>query len=329
MSEHESTQTPTDTRRDRRAPAPVARRARRPAAGALARAVPARLDAAHRRRTAVRRGPGGHDVARSDRADHQAGVRTSCLSLSAPLGIERLRRPEAQPLIDAWHRGVAGAARPLPGLGLGALAGRRRRGARTAAGRGAVRRPAAPGDRPAHAARLGAPRRAAARGRAGGQAGARAPRSGAAATCWPARCRTGGRRWSATPHSSRRPGGAGTRSAAARCSPAAAGLRRRRRSGAGAPPSGTRCAAAAGRPMDPRRLRGLLGHRPAGPRGGRPGARHRRAGPRQRPAVRRPLAEFLGDAATHAVRVANPTRLLGGVAATRGVNGNGPSRADP
>jgi predicted TIM-barrel fold metal-dependent hydrolase len=33
-------------------------------------------------------------------------VATACLSLSAPLGIEGLRRPEAQPLLDAWHRGV-------------------------------------------------------------------------------------------------------------------------------------------------------------------------------------------------------------------------------
>jgi predicted TIM-barrel fold metal-dependent hydrolase len=33
-------------------------------------------------------------------------VGTACLSLSAPLGIEGLLRPEAQPLVDAWHRGV-------------------------------------------------------------------------------------------------------------------------------------------------------------------------------------------------------------------------------
>jgi len=48
----------------------------------------------------------GHDVATRIAADKEAGVTTACLSLSAPLGIERLRRPEAQPLIDAWHRGV-------------------------------------------------------------------------------------------------------------------------------------------------------------------------------------------------------------------------------
>ncbi len=51
--------------------------------------------------------PAGHDVATRVAADREAGVATACLSLSAPLGIERLRRPEAQPLIDSWHRGVA------------------------------------------------------------------------------------------------------------------------------------------------------------------------------------------------------------------------------
>ncbi len=50
--------------------------------------------------------PQGHDVATRVEADRQTGVGVSCLSLSAPLGIERLTRPESQPLIDAWHRGV-------------------------------------------------------------------------------------------------------------------------------------------------------------------------------------------------------------------------------
>ncbi len=50
--------------------------------------------------------PAGHDVATRIAADREAGVVTSCLSLSAPLGIEGLIRPEAQPLLDAWHRGV-------------------------------------------------------------------------------------------------------------------------------------------------------------------------------------------------------------------------------
>ena len=50
--------------------------------------------------------PADHDVATRVAADREAGVGTACLSLSAPLGIEHLRRPEAQPLIDAWHAGV-------------------------------------------------------------------------------------------------------------------------------------------------------------------------------------------------------------------------------
>lgn len=50
--------------------------------------------------------PRDHDVATRIAADHDAGVGSACLSLSAPLGIEGLPRPEAQPLIDAWHRGV-------------------------------------------------------------------------------------------------------------------------------------------------------------------------------------------------------------------------------
>ena len=50
--------------------------------------------------------PAGHDVATRVAADRDAGVGSACLSLSAPLGIESLLRPEAQPLIDAWHRGV-------------------------------------------------------------------------------------------------------------------------------------------------------------------------------------------------------------------------------
>ena len=51
--------------------------------------------------------PTHHDVATRVAADRDAGVSTACLSLSAPLGIEGLLRPEAQPLIDAWHRGRA------------------------------------------------------------------------------------------------------------------------------------------------------------------------------------------------------------------------------
>lgn len=50
--------------------------------------------------------PQAHDVERRIAADHEAEVGTSCLSLSAPLGIEDLPRPQASLLIDAFHRGV-------------------------------------------------------------------------------------------------------------------------------------------------------------------------------------------------------------------------------
>lgn len=50
--------------------------------------------------------PGAHDVERRIATDHESEVGTACLSLSAPLGIEDLPRPQAALLIDAWHRGV-------------------------------------------------------------------------------------------------------------------------------------------------------------------------------------------------------------------------------
>jgi hypothetical protein len=50
--------------------------------------------------------PAGHDVTARIAADRDAGVGLACLSLSAPLGIESLPGPEARPLLDAWHRGV-------------------------------------------------------------------------------------------------------------------------------------------------------------------------------------------------------------------------------
>lgn len=50
--------------------------------------------------------PGAHDVERRIADDHESEVGTACLSLSAPLGIEDLPRPQAGLLIDAFHRGV-------------------------------------------------------------------------------------------------------------------------------------------------------------------------------------------------------------------------------
>ena len=50
--------------------------------------------------------PGAHDPQARVLADEQDGIGTACLGLSSPLGIERLPRPEAGRLLDAWHRGV-------------------------------------------------------------------------------------------------------------------------------------------------------------------------------------------------------------------------------
>jgi 6-methylsalicylate decarboxylase len=50
--------------------------------------------------------PGGHDVVARVQTDRDAGVGLACVSLSAPLGIERLDRPEADELLHAWHAGA-------------------------------------------------------------------------------------------------------------------------------------------------------------------------------------------------------------------------------
>ncbi len=54
--------------------------------------------------------PADHDPRRRVELDHAAGVGLACVSLSAPLGIENLVRPEAGALLAAWHDG----ARRLP-----------------------------------------------------------------------------------------------------------------------------------------------------------------------------------------------------------------------
>jgi len=50
--------------------------------------------------------PSHHRVADRAAQDLAAGVGLACVSLSAPLGVEALPRPEAQDLLDAWHDGV-------------------------------------------------------------------------------------------------------------------------------------------------------------------------------------------------------------------------------
>jgi hypothetical protein len=51
--------------------------------------------------------PAAHDPEARVSLDDAAGVGVACVSLSAPLGIEALPRRDAGPLVRAWHRGVA------------------------------------------------------------------------------------------------------------------------------------------------------------------------------------------------------------------------------
>jgi hypothetical protein len=51
--------------------------------------------------------PAHHDVEGRIAADERSGVGTACVSLSAPLGIENLVRPEAAALLGAWHAGAS------------------------------------------------------------------------------------------------------------------------------------------------------------------------------------------------------------------------------
>ena len=55
--------------------------------------------------------PTAHDPEARVAADTDDGIGLACVSLSAPLGIEALPRRDAAPLVKAWHRGVA----ELPG----------------------------------------------------------------------------------------------------------------------------------------------------------------------------------------------------------------------
>lgn len=52
--------------------------------------------------------PAHHVVADRLRQDAHDGIGLACVSLSAPLGIESLRGPSARALLDAWHEGAAG-----------------------------------------------------------------------------------------------------------------------------------------------------------------------------------------------------------------------------
>jgi len=51
--------------------------------------------------------PADHDAGERSRLDREDRVGLSCVSLSAPLGMESLPRPEAATLLGAWHAGAA------------------------------------------------------------------------------------------------------------------------------------------------------------------------------------------------------------------------------
>jgi 6-methylsalicylate decarboxylase len=51
--------------------------------------------------------PRSHDVDERVSADESRGIGRACVSLSAPLGIEYLSRPEAGGLLDVWHSAAA------------------------------------------------------------------------------------------------------------------------------------------------------------------------------------------------------------------------------
>ena len=169
--------------------------------------------------------PAAHDVESRLAADRAAGVDLACVSLSSPLGIEGLPPAEAHPLLEAWHAGAAapGHLRRV-GLGPPAAPDVDELAARLAVGFVGVQLPATA----AHArgwldaqGRCSQPPRRADRPVLvhPGPPGARPQRAGPSA----------GRRSSTTRRSCRRPGGPGTRSAAARLPRLRRGLRRRRR----------------------------------------------------------------------------------------------------
>ena len=234
--------------------------------------------------------PAHHDVRAADRGGPRGRGRAWPASRSPRRSASRSWcGPEAGALLDAWHEG----ARALPGhfrawasVPIGRPRPRRARRRCCDDGFVGVQVPATDLLSPAaweRAAHVLAGRRARPASRCFVH-----PGPGAGARRWPAGCRRGGRRSSATPRSCRPPGGAGTPSAAARLFPRLRVLfARRRRPGARCTTSGTSPAAAAVRrstrdvyvdtsSYGPQALDALV--RVLG---------HRRARARQRPAVRR------------------------------------------
>ena len=256
--------------------------------------------------------PSAHDPQARVAADREAGVGVACVSLSAPLGIESLPRRERR----AADRGLAPRASralpaALPGLGLGA--GRSTPTSRGCAASSATPASSASSCRPPSCSRpppgSGWPR--CSRWPRPPTYRCSSTRDRCRARPSTATCRAGGRRWSATPPSSPRPGGRWHAVPGRTLFPrlrllfaAAAGL---------APVHHERHALRGGteQPVDPEVYVDSSGY-----------------GPRALDAVVRvlgidalvlgsdrpyaePLTELFGEAATHAVRVTNPARLLG------------------
>ena len=160
--------------------------------------------------------PADHDPPRGPAGDAGIGPRCSLVAVQPAGHRGAARRQQAQPLLDAWHGGVAALPPPFGGLGRPWPARprpRRRCGpaARPAFGRPAGRRPTALGD-PAGVEASAPVLAAAARRR---PAGVRPPRAGAAPL--PDAARPGGRRSSTTPRSCTPPGGPGTSPVAPCC----------------------------------------------------------------------------------------------------------------
>ena len=252
--------------------------------------------------------PAHHVVADRLRQDAHDGIGLACVSLSAPLGHRVAARAVGAGPAGRLARGGGRPARRLLRLGVGLVAGAGPRGSRGPARRRVRRRPGAR-DRRRDAGRLGALGSRAGRRRGPGV------RSSCTRDRWRRtgtrrRCRTGGRLSSGTPRSSRPRGGPGTRGACGHRTRASGRVRGRRRVRARAPRATRRAGRYVGTGR-PARARRHVVVRASGPR-----ALVRVLGidalvlGSDRPYAA-PVTDLWGDAATRAVRVTNPRRVLG------------------
>ena len=253
--------------------------------------------------------PSAHDPQARVAVDRDAGVGVACVSLSAPLGIEALPRRDAAPLIKAWHRGAVELPQHFRAWASVPVTTPTSRGCAVSSVT-RVRRPPAAGHPAAHARGLGASRPGAPRGRGRRRPGARPPGTGDAHRGRPRRAGlvAGGGRLHGPAHG-------GLVGVACRTRPRSfpPGLRLLFAAAAGLAPVHHERHALRGGTEQPSTggLRRLVRLRPA-----RIDAVVRVLGidalvlGSDRPYAE-PLTELFGEAATHAVRVTNPARLLG------------------